>query len=275
MIPKVLHYCWLSNDPMPIHIKDCIESWKTHMPDWKIKRWDKHSFDIHSVPFVEQACMAKKWAFAADYIRLYALYKEGGVYLDSDVFVFQNMDFVLENRAFSAVEYYPDLATQLYALGHIDAHGKKQNPQDRILGIQLQAAIMGSEKGHPFFRDSLSFYHSQTFRVGPNGIPVEKDVSPVILAGIAENYGFRYLDIKQYLSEGFIVYPSDVFAPMPSLMKPNAVAVHCCKGSWRSNHSALDKIRIYLNNNKNRIYRFLGIRKGNRLNSKLRKGLDD
>ena len=30
---------------------------------------------------------AKKYAFAADYVRLYALYTEGGIYLDTDVLV--------------------------------------------------------------------------------------------------------------------------------------------------------------------------------------------
>lgn len=269
MIPKVVHYCWLSNDPLPTHIQECIDSWKKHMPDWTIKRWDKQNFDIHSVPFVEQACLAKKWAFAADYIRLYALYNEGGVYLDSDVFVFQNMDFALKNRAFSAVEYYPDLAAQLLAQGSIDAQGKKQNPQDRLHGIQLQAAILGSEKGHPFFKDCLSYYSSKQFCVGQNGIPDEREISPIIMAGIAENYGFRYINIEQHLSEDFVVYSSEVFASMPVLMKPNAVAVHCCKGSWRTNSSPIRKIRLIANIYKNRIYRFLGIHKDRRLETVL------
>lgn len=269
MIPRILHYCWLSNDPLPVYIQECIESWKRHMPDWSIKRWNSLNFDIHSVPFVEQACLARKWAFASDYIRVYALYNEGGVYLDSDVFVFQNFNFVLENRAFSAVEFYPDLAAELYATGRVDAHGKKQNPQDRLHGIQIQAAIMGSEKGHHFFRDCLSYYDSQIFKVGPDGIVEEKDISPIIFSGIAEKYSFRYVDTKQHLSEGFVVYPSDIFAPLPSLMKQDAVAVHCCNGSWRKNQTPVKKFLFTLNIYKNRIYRFLGIRKVNRLEYRL------
>ena len=43
---------------------------------------DGNSFDFNSVPYVRDAMKAKKYAFAADYIRLYALYTEGGIYLD-------------------------------------------------------------------------------------------------------------------------------------------------------------------------------------------------
>ena len=95
MIPKTIHYCWLSNNPIPTDLQECIKSWRIHMPDWNIKLWNTSTFDIHSVPFVEQACNHRKWAFAADYIRIFALYTEGGIYLDYEVFVSKNMDFVL------------------------------------------------------------------------------------------------------------------------------------------------------------------------------------
>lgn len=38
MIPKVIHYVWLSNDPFPSKIKKCMETWQTIMPDYEIKR---------------------------------------------------------------------------------------------------------------------------------------------------------------------------------------------------------------------------------------------
>ena len=103
MIPKIIHYCWLSNDPMPAELKRCIKSWKRKLPDYKIKKWDTHNFDIYSIPFVAEACKMRKWAFACDYIRVYALYTEGGIYLDSDVFVRNSLDFCLANRALRKV----------------------------------------------------------------------------------------------------------------------------------------------------------------------------
>ena len=28
MIPKVIHYCWLSGDPIPEKLQRCLDSWK-------------------------------------------------------------------------------------------------------------------------------------------------------------------------------------------------------------------------------------------------------
>ena len=96
MIPKKLHYIWLSNDPMPLLPRICIDSWKRHCPDFEIVHWDmeKCRHIIESVPFVREAVEHSKWAFASDYIRLYAVYQEGGIYLDSDVYMYQSNDTV-------------------------------------------------------------------------------------------------------------------------------------------------------------------------------------
>ena len=32
MIPKIIHYCWLSNDPIPQKLKECMETWKEKLP---------------------------------------------------------------------------------------------------------------------------------------------------------------------------------------------------------------------------------------------------
>lgn len=79
MIPKVIHYCWFSGEKPNRFIRNCIKTWQKVMPDYKIRVWDANSFDFDSVPFVRDAFKAKKWAFVADYVRIYALYTEGGV----------------------------------------------------------------------------------------------------------------------------------------------------------------------------------------------------
>ena len=37
MIPKVIHLCWFSNDPYPVEIKVCLDTWKCLMPDYVVK----------------------------------------------------------------------------------------------------------------------------------------------------------------------------------------------------------------------------------------------
>lgn len=259
MIPKTIHYCWIRNNPIPTDLQECINSWKIHMPDWKIKLWSTSNFDVQSVPFVKQAYDARMLAFVADYIRAYALYTEGGVYFDTDVFVRKNMDFVLKNRAFSAVEFFPQYAEKIYRSGRVDEEGNKKDQADKIHGIQIQAAILGAEKGHPFFKDCLDYYNATNFKVSANGIPEEQDISPIVFACIAEKYGFKYLDVEQNLAEGFKLYPSSVFSPQPWLMKKDSVAVHCCKASWRQTQNPFERFvynsKVYLK----RILKWIGL----------------
>ncbi len=77
MIPKTIHYCWLSDEPIPANIQKYIDGWRKVMPEYRIKNGIKKAFDIHSVKWVEDAYAKKKWAFCADYIRAYALFTEG------------------------------------------------------------------------------------------------------------------------------------------------------------------------------------------------------
>ena len=125
---------------MPAELKRCIKSWKRNLPDYRIKKWDTHNFDIYSIPFVAEACKMRKWAFACDYIRVYALYTEGGIYMDSDVFVRNSLDFCLANRAFSAVECYPESVEKIYAEGQVDAEGNKR--KDIFAKYLLEAMLL-------------------------------------------------------------------------------------------------------------------------------------
>ena len=92
MIPKKIHYCWLGGEPLPGNLLQCLSSWRNVLNDYEIIKWDAQSFDVDSVSFVKEACSVKKWAFASDYIRLHALYEEGGIYLDTDVYVRKRFD---------------------------------------------------------------------------------------------------------------------------------------------------------------------------------------
>lgn len=63
-----------------------MESWKKVLPDYEIREWsEKDLFRFSDNRYVRQAYEAKKWAFVSDVFRLFALYKEGGIYLDTDV----------------------------------------------------------------------------------------------------------------------------------------------------------------------------------------------
>ena len=93
MIPKTIHYCWFGRGQMPDLALRCIESWHKHMPDYQYKVWNEENFNIDCNDYVREAYAAKKYAFVSDYVRLYALYSEGGIYMDTDVEVIKTSVF--------------------------------------------------------------------------------------------------------------------------------------------------------------------------------------
>lgn len=129
MIPKVIHYCWFSGDPYPRKIKKCIASWKRHLPDYKFRLWTAKDLENIDLPaYAQEALAHRKWAFVADYVRMYALLTEGGVYLDSDVLVLKPLDFFLNHNFFSAIEFHQIQADRDGAWDMIDADGRRIKP---------------------------------------------------------------------------------------------------------------------------------------------------
>lgn len=100
MIPKIIHYCWFGKNPLPELEQRCLTSWHKHMPDWEYKRWDESNFDIAAAPlYVRQAYEARKYAFVSDYVRLWALEKFGGLYMDVDFMVYRPFDELMNKYA--------------------------------------------------------------------------------------------------------------------------------------------------------------------------------
>src|SRR5690606_4052586 len=107
MIPKIIHYCWLSSDAFPPLVEQCLASWEENLKGYELHRWNMEN--APAVPWVHEAYKEKKYAFAADYIRFYALYQMGGIYLDADVEVFKSFDALLANRSFIGFDKMGDI----------------------------------------------------------------------------------------------------------------------------------------------------------------------
>jgi len=235
MIPKKFHYIWLSDDPLPHLAKLCIDSWKRLCPDYEIVHWnmEKSKEIIEKVRFVREAVELKRWTWASECIRLWAIYSEGGIYLDSDVYLFQNFDEFLENEYFTNIEFTVHFQKNKSWKELTEDGVKKDQSKITLPGLALQAAIFGARANHPFLKSCMGYYENSNF-ILPDGKLNIKNISPHVYAHSAQEYGFLYKDKLQKLREGITIYPSNVFLPscIKSDFKP--FAIHVTTGNWRS-----------------------------------------
>lgn len=208
MIPKIIHYCWFSNDPKPYNVRQCIKSWKRLLPDFEIRCWNADSFDFDSIAFTKQAMEHRKWAFAADYIRLYALYTEGGIYLDSDVQVINRFDNLLDYDLFTGIE--------------------KRGDTNRLF---IEAAIMGAAKGNATIGKCLDHYKTRKF-IGIDGqldlTPIPSIVTPIFI----DDLGWQPTDCTQVLQNNTIVVASDKIANTESAFNDTLLMYHWNNRAW-------------------------------------------
>ncbi len=220
MIPKLIHYCWFGNSPLSSSTVKCIESWKKHLPDYEIKKWDESNFDIEKCQYVKEAYLAKKWAFVADYFRVWVLYNYGGIYFDSDVEVTKSFDEFLSFELFTGYE----------------------------TDETLEPAVMGSVAEHTVFKELLEYFESNSFYC--NG---KEDLLPLpykFTKPFIKNYGLM-LDNKKVLldDDKIAIYPMDWFSPMDYETKQltvtdNTHAIHRYSASWVGKKRF--KVKIYV-----------------------------
>ncbi len=202
MIPKIIHSVWLSGDDKPELYQSCINSWHETMPDYDIKEWNLTNLpdEILNHQFVKGAIQSKKWAYATDVIRLWLLKEYGGIYLDMDVFVYRRFDCFLNENAFSCLELNP---AELYE--------SVRKSRKELLGIGIEAGVLGAEKGCRWITDIYSYYQQLEFINDPRYYC--NYIMPRVQNRVSvEKYGFRQIPVFQVLKDNVIIYPSETFS---------------------------------------------------------------
>ncbi len=187
MIPKIIHYCWLSNDTYPDNIQKCINSWKKKLPDYKIMLWDLNRSKACTSEWVNEAYSLKRYAFAADYIRFYALYHYGGIYLDSDVEVIRNFDSLLKLP---------------YFIG-FDSFG------------YFEAAVIGCEPQNPWIKECLEYYKNRHF-ILQDGVLDTQPLPGIMYNSISKKFVISKLNVNYsdyHLDKNLYVHPYQYFSP--------------------------------------------------------------
>ena len=210
LIPKVIHYCWFGRGAMPELVERCIVSWHTHMPDWDFRLWSEDNFDVNIAPrYVQEAYDAKKFAFVSDYVRLWALEREGGVYLDTDVEVLRSFDPLLSDIAFIGLE--------------------------ESKALLPGTCVMGCEAHCEWVKDMLMTYDNARF-IREDGI-MDMTTNVVRLGNRMVEGGLQHERKIQYLPQwGLRVYTHDYFSPITSTRvmrkSKNTYCIHRFAGTW-------------------------------------------
>ncbi len=136
MIPKVIHYCWFGRNPKSEIIQKCIESWKEFCPDYEIIEWNEDNFDVNAIEYTRDAYADEKYAFVSDYARLYVIFTQGGIYLDTDVLLHNSLDDLLKWDCWLA--------------------------SDDVRWINTGMGF-GAVKNHPLIKSVMQAYHTRSF----------------------------------------------------------------------------------------------------------------
>jgi mannosyltransferase OCH1-like enzyme len=130
MIPKKIHYFWFGRGQKSELETKCIERFRIYAPEAEIIEWNEDNFDVSAHPYTKAACAEKKWAFVSDYARLKVLSEEGGIYLDTDMWLVRDISELFEENSFI---------------------GKEDE-------VYISAGIIGASAGDQFIGDVLQKY---------------------------------------------------------------------------------------------------------------------
>lgn len=212
-IPKKIHYCWFGGNSLGEKELACIESWRKFLPGYEIKRWDESNWDVRCCDYVAEAYDAKKWAFVSDYARLDILYREGGLYFDTDVELIRPIDDILERGPFMGFEtdFSGDMGTVAPGLG------LSANP-----GLGLYKAILDSYSGDHFVKEDGSLDETTI---------VTRTTEVLLKHGLKRQPGIQEV-------EGITIYPAEYFNPKDFWsgeihITENTRSIHHFSMSWK------------------------------------------
>jgi hypothetical protein len=205
MIPKICNVVWLGAE-MPEREKAFLENNKRILNDYVVNVWDnKTSLELisgHPVEnFVKKAIQDKKWAFAADAIKLIALEKYGGWSIDADNEILKSFNNFLHLNWVSGFEIY----------------------HRRLKPI---TAVWGATPNHLFTQRLLSVYLKEDYSY------LTTKANTKWISKILFSNGIQCDNTNQYCKELDVnIFPAHVFCG-PKIEGQETYSLHHFNGSW-------------------------------------------
>jgi inositol phosphorylceramide mannosyltransferase catalytic subunit len=167
LIPRVFHQIWLGDKPLPREYEGYQRSWTKHHPGWELRIWTEENLPA-DLRRPEAAERLRAPAERADILRLELLWREGGVYVDSDFECLRSIEPLLEghdfviglakpgrvNNAFiAAVAGHPILELALERLRPREFHGYDK----RAAGPAFLDRLLADVEGVTFLEPELLY----------------------------------------------------------------------------------------------------------------------
>jgi mannosyltransferase OCH1-like enzyme len=176
------------------------------MPQYRLREWNEDNSPM-DVKYVQQGYAKRLWSKVSNYVRLYALHEEGGLYLDTDIEAVRNFDPLMDGDCF---------------LGF----------QQRSEGSDwVNTAVMGSIPGHSFLTRCMNvtvegFNRNRRF-----------DRSPEVATRVLRAMGLREYGLQTI--GGVRIFPVEYFYPYPywevfdpACVKEDTYCIHYWEGTW-------------------------------------------
>jgi hypothetical protein len=180
------------------------------MPNWRIVAWTDAELDW-SVRYLQQAYATRGWNRVSNYMRMHALYTQGGFYLDTDIELLKPLDPLRGEQA--------------------------------VLGFQVaepsaswvNGAVFGAEPGHPFVGRLLRAFQKEM----PGWRRMGDAHGPGLITRLLREEGLsRYTGAPQQVGSVTLM-PVDRFYPYhwtevfdPTCVTADTFAVHHWEHGW-------------------------------------------
>jgi inositol phosphorylceramide mannosyltransferase catalytic subunit len=208
-IPRIIHRVWLGSAEMPEEYVRFGESWREHHPDWEMWTWTDDKLPPLTHPDALERC--RNFGEASDVLRYEALYRYGGIYVDTDVECRRSLEPLIAD---------------------VSAFGAWQRP-----GV-IGSAVVGSVAEHPAIAEVL-----RVVSEGAGSGPQVEATGPVALTRVLEHAD----DVKLFGPETFFPYDYWEIPLDPEVDAaegaPDAYAIHHWHATWVTREDLMRRTR--------------------------------
>ena len=205
-----IYYVWVGDKVMPDNCKRYLDSW-SKIKDSEIIQIGNECEGISlQSPFLRKAFHTENWCNVSNYMRAYAMYHWGGIYMDTDVEVVRDSDVWRSEAVNLAME------SSHWLNSHV---------------------MISHEPGNIIFKHMIDCMDYFSF---PGEVPLELESGPRLITRIMQNKGYE-LDRSgtAHTFQKIVIHPPTTFSPHawnekydPKEVKNDTLAIHHFTKLW-------------------------------------------